>query len=136
LVGDALFAAVGASVPLTALGLGAAAPAGAGASGSVAGRVVLTGALLGALGDHVGDLTGPSPLEARVGAIAHATAELTIGAQLGLGLRDEIGSPRFRAMLELAWTPRVARRVEAARPPPVEEPDETEDEDDGDGDGK
>jgi hypothetical protein len=132
LVGDALFAAVGASVPLTALGLGARPPAGAGASGSadsVTERVALTGALLGALGDHIGDLAGPSPLEARVGAIAHATRELTIGAQLGLGLRDEIGSPRFRAILELAWTPRVARHVEPVRPPPIEEPDETDDED-------
>jgi hypothetical protein len=66
-----------------------------------------------------------------VGAIAHATQELTIGAHFGLGLRDEIGSPRLRALVEVAWTPRVARRVEPAPPPPVEEPDDTDDETDG-----
>jgi len=137
LVGDALFGAAGVSVPLTALGLGAGSPAVAGAAGSVGGaafsggvaqRVAITASLLGALGDHIGDLSGPSPVEARLGAIAHATQELTIGAYFGLGLRDEIGSPKLRAAVEVAWAPRVARRVEPARPPPVEEPDDADDE--------
>ncbi len=139
LVGDALFGAVGVSLPLAALGLGVGSPAVAGAAGSTGGaafsgslaqRVAITAALLGALGDHIGDLAGPSPVEARMGAITHATQELTIGAHFGLGLRDEIGSPKLRALVEVAWTPRVARRVEPARPPPVEEPD---DEEGGDG---
>jgi hypothetical protein len=142
LIGDALFGAVGVSVPLTALGLGAGSPALAGAAGSTGGaafsgglaqRVAVTAALLGALGDHIGDLAGPSPVEARMGAIVHASPELTIGAHLGLGLRDEIGSPKLRALVEVAWTPRLARRVEPARPPPVEEP---EDDDDDGGDGQ
>lgn len=135
LVGDALFGAIGVSVPLAALGLGVGSPAvagtagstgGAAFSGSLAQRVAITAALLGALGDHVGDLAGPSPVEARMGAIAHATQELTIGAYFGLGLRDEIGSPKLRALVEVAWTPRVARRVEPVRPTPVEEPDDDE----------
>jgi hypothetical protein len=135
LVGDALFGAMGVSVPLTALGLGVGSPTvagtagsagGAAFSGSMAQRVAITAALLGALGDHIGDLTGPSPVEARMGAIVHATQELTVGAHFGLGLRDEIGSPKLRALVEVAWTPRVARRVEPGRPTPVEEPDDDE----------
>lgn len=89
-IGDELFAAAGASVP-------------------VAPAIAVLGEILGALGDNVGDLEAPSPLEARIGAIVRPLPGLAIGAHVGAGLNDEIGAPRFRAMLEVAWTPRVAR---------------------------
>jgi hypothetical protein len=115
LVGDALFAGAGASVPLGALGLTGAAE-----------RVAVTGELIGALGDHVGDLAGPSPIEARIGAIAQLSPELSVGAHAGLGLGDQIGAPRFRALLDVAWAPRVAHRV----PPPTPAPPASDDADD------
>lgn len=105
LIGNALFAAAGIAVPLPVLGL-----RGLDAS--------LTGALLGSLGDHVGDLSGPSPLEARIGVIARPRRELAIGARVGVGLDDQIGAPHLRAAIEVAWTPRVERRAEPAAPPP------------------
>jgi hypothetical protein len=118
LIGDALFGAAGASVPLRALGLTGAAE-----------RVAVTGELIGALGDHVGDLAGPSPIEARIGAIAQLSPELSVGAHAGFALGDQIGAPRFRALLEVAWAPRVARRVQpTARPTP--ESDEADDDPD------
>jgi hypothetical protein len=118
LIGDALFAAAGVSVPLRALGLT-----------GVAERVAVTGELIGALGDHVGDLAGPSPIEARVGAIAQLSPELAIGAHLGFGLDDQVGAPRFRALLEVAWAPRVARSAQpaAATPPASDDADEDPD---------
>jgi len=114
LIGDALFAAAGASVPLPALGLSGAAE-----------RIAVTGELLGALGDHVGDLAGPSPVEARIGAQMQLSPELAIGVHAGAGLGDQIGAPRFRALLEVAWAPRAHRRPEPAPPaPPPEDPDD------------
>ncbi|MEO7731840.1 MAG: hypothetical protein ABIY55_12765 [Kofleriaceae bacterium] len=111
LVGDELFAAAGVAVPIAALGLDA--------------PVALTGELAGALGDHVGKLAAPSPIEARLGAIIQALPALAIGVHVGAGLVDEIGAPRLRAVLELAWTPRVERAATAA--PPPDEPDDDTD---------
>ena len=114
LIGDALFAAAGATVPLSALGLSGAAD-----------RVSVTGELLGALGDNVGGLAGPSPVEARLGALVRVLPELTIGAHAGAGLGDQIGAPAFRALFEVAWAPRVARRPEPPAPiAPPEDPDD------------
>ena len=122
LIGNELFAAAGASVPVPPVGL----------LGCLAEPVKLTGALLGSLGDHVGKLSGPAPLEARLGLIVQPLEELTFGVQAGLGLVDQIGSPSFRAVLEAAWTPRRLRRTEPApaatppfaAPPPDDEPDD------------
>lgn len=118
LIGDALFGAAGASVPLRALGLTGAAE-----------RVAVTGELIGALGDHVGDLAGPSPIEARIGAIAQLSSELSVGAHAGFGLGDQIGAPRIRALLEVAWAPRVARRVQPPAPVPPASDDADDDPD-------
>jgi len=114
LIGDELFAAVGAAVPLPAVG-----------GLRFAGPVTLTAELLGAIGDHVGIRSGPAPLEARLGVIVHPLAELTIGVHVGAGLDDQIGAPRWRGLLELAWTPRVAHRTEPASPD--EAPDDPDD---------
>jgi hypothetical protein len=122
LIGDALFAAAGVAVPVPAVG----------PLRALAAPVQLTGELLGSLGDHVGKLSGPDPLEARLGVVVQPLAELTIGAHAGFGLGDQIGAPRFRALIELAWTPRVAPRSAPATvaPPdgePSDEPDDDQD---------
>jgi len=69
----------------------------------VADQVKLTAELAGALGDDVGILRGPSPAEARFGIVTQPLSALTIGVRAGLGLSDEIGAPRFRAMVELTY---------------------------------
>jgi hypothetical protein len=107
LVGDALFAAAGVAVPLSAVGL----------RGGV-GQVAVTGELAGALGDHAGKLSGPSPLEARLGLIVRPWPALAIGAHAGAGLLDEIGAPSFRARIEVAWTPQATGRTEPVTPSP------------------
>ncbi|HET7501781.1 MAG TPA: hypothetical protein VFK02_12275, partial [Kofleriaceae bacterium] len=96
LVGDELFAALGASVPLPV-------------QGPLAAPLRVTGELSGALGDRVGDRSAPSPIEARLGAILQLGPELVLAARLGAGLDDEIGAPRLRAVIAVAWTPRMAR---------------------------
>jgi hypothetical protein len=118
LVGDELFAAAGIAVPLPIDRLR-----------SAAGPVRLTGELLGSYGDHVGTHTGPDPLEARFGALVQPAGSLTVGAHAGFGLDEQIGAPRFRAVVELAWTPRVPH----APAPEVTEPaDDPGDDDDAD----
>jgi hypothetical protein len=114
LIGDELFAALGGTLPVSALGLGAA------------DRVALSAALLGSLGDDIGDASGPRPVEARLGAIVRARPELTLGAHIGFGLDDQIGAPRFRALVELAWTPRVERPEPGRAPPPPADDDDDE----------
>jgi hypothetical protein len=123
LIGDELFAAAGVAVPLP--------PAGP------LGPLALTGELLGALGDHVGTLAGPSPLEARLGAIVQPLAELAIGVRLGTGLDDAIGAPRLRVAIELGWTPRAPHRsapAAPASPPDTAPPAPGDDDDDADDD--
>lgn len=117
LVGDELFAAAGVSLPLPPVG----------PLGGFAEPVRLTAELLGTAGDHVGPRPGPDPLEARLGAIVRPLAALAIGAHVGAGLDDQIGAPRFRAVLELAWTPRVAQTP--ATPTPVDAPLDDPDDD-------
>jgi hypothetical protein len=43
---------------------------------------------------------------------------LAIGVRAGIGLDDQIGAPRFRAMIELAWQAPAAPHV--AHPPTLE----------------
>jgi hypothetical protein len=114
LIGDELFGALGVAVPLPAVG-------------PLPGdRLMLTAELHAALGDRVGDAAGPDPAEARIGALIRARPELTVGVHAGFGLDDQIGAPRFHALVELAWTPRVERPPPPAQPPPSDddEPDE------------
>jgi len=114
LVGDELFASLGGALPVSALGV----------AGDAAARTALTVELHGALGDHVGGSSGPDPVEARIGAVVHALPELTVGGRVGLGLDDQIGAPRLRVLVELAWTPRVPRPAASATPPPAPDDDE------------
>lgn len=82
-VGDEVVYAAGAVVPL--------------------GPLALTGEIVGAIGDKSADIRGPSPVEADGGVIWHALPELTIGVRGGAGLDAQLGSPAWRAMLEVAW---------------------------------
>jgi hypothetical protein len=104
LVGDELLAGIGAIVP-------------------VPGCLRVTGELVGALGDDVAHQRGPSPAEARVGLLAHPRSWLAVAFRIGTHLDDQIGAPRFRAMLELVYQ----------GPPVMEHPrEDVEDEDEGD----
>jgi hypothetical protein len=64
-----------------------------------------TAELAGALGDSVGGVRGPSPLEARVGFVGHPRPAWAIGVRAGFGLDDQLGAPAFRALAEVAYTP-------------------------------
>ncbi len=65
--------------------------------------VAATAEAVGAVGDRIAGVTGPSPLEIRVGLVGHPFGGLTIGARVGVGVIDTVGSPAWRAMVELAW---------------------------------
>ena len=92
LVGDEVLLAIGTAVPLPALHPLWCADA-----------VKLTGELVAIIGDDVDMREGPSPIEARAAIVTRPTRELTIGVRAGIGVNDEIGSPRFRASLELTY---------------------------------
>jgi hypothetical protein len=93
LVGDAAFAALGAAVGVPpALGLWCSRD-----------QLRITGELAGELGDKVAGKRGPSPIEARVGVVGRPLPQLAVGVRAGFGLNDQIGSPRFRAVLEVTW---------------------------------
>ena len=78
--------------------------------------------VVGVVGDRVGMLRGPSPAEARLGFVGKPLPELAVGVRAGVGLDDQIGSPRFRAMLEVAWQAPAAPHH--AKPPTLEPQDE------------
>lgn len=65
--------------------------------------LALTAEVAAILGNDVGMGQGPSPVEARLGAITRPTAGITIGVRAGTGLDDEIGAPAFRATVELTY---------------------------------
>jgi hypothetical protein len=92
LVGDEGTAAIGVSVPLPAL-----------APLWCAEALRVTGELSAIIGDDVGIGKSPSPIEARAGIVSRVTHDITIGVRAGAGLNDEIGAPKFRAMLELTF---------------------------------
>jgi hypothetical protein len=95
LLGDELFAALGASFQLPAIrGLYCD-----------ANQVRVTAELHGVLGNDVGDFEGASPAEARIGIVSRIRPWITVGARVGKGIDDHIGAPRFRAMLEVAYAP-------------------------------
>ena len=94
LVGDEFLAAIGVAVPLPAL-----------RPLWCAGGVKLTAEAIAIIGDDVDMREGPSPVEARAGVVTRPTDELTIAVRGGIGLDDEIGSPQFRASIELTYAP-------------------------------
>ena len=90
--------------------------------------VRLEAEVVGALGDDVAKKRGPSPVEARIGILSRPRDYLAVAFRVGTHLDDQIGAPRFRAMLELVFqgAPVVEHRSEA----PIEEPVDEEDSDD------
>ena len=106
LVGDEVLGAVGATVPIP-------------------GCLRLSGEVIGALGDDVAKKRGPSPVEARIGVLAHPRDYFAFAVHVGTHLDDQIGAPRLRAMLELIYTgpPVVEHHSDAPR-----EDDEDDDE--------
>jgi hypothetical protein len=93
LLGDELFGAIGASYPLPAIrGLYCD-----------ANHVRITGELVGVLGNDIANQRGASPVEARAGVIGRIRPWLAVAVRAGTGLDDQIGAPRFRAMVELDY---------------------------------
>lgn len=66
-------------------------------------QVKLTAEVVGVIGDQVGDASGPSPAEARVGIVTWPLETVSIGVRVGAGLGDEIGSPAWRGLVELTY---------------------------------
>ena len=93
LVGDAIAGGLGVAVPVPpVLGLWC-----------VPEQLRVTGEIVGELGDDVAHRRGPSPAEARLGVVGRPLPELAVAVHAGVGLDDQIGSPRFRALVELTW---------------------------------
>lgn len=95
LVGDELHGAIGVAVPIPPVRPLWCVPE----------QVRLTGELVGVLGDEVGGRSGPSPAEARVGVVTRPRDWLDVGVRIGTGLGDQIGSPSWRATVELTFRP-------------------------------
>jgi hypothetical protein len=93
LVGDELDAAAGVSLPLPPIAH----------LWCTADQLRLALEAVSVLGDEIDHQRGPSPVEARAGLVAKIIPALTIGARFGVGLDDQIGAPRWRVMIELAW---------------------------------
>lgn len=92
LVGNESLAAAGIAVPLPAL-----------RPLWCRDQVTLTAEVSGVLGDDVGSGRGPSPVEVRFGVVSTPRPAWTIGARVGRGITDEIGSPDLRATIELTY---------------------------------
>lgn len=95
LVGDELTGAIGATYELPAVP-GLWCPAN---------HVRVTAEVDGVLGNDVAGERGPSPLEGRIGLVGRIRPWLAVGVHLGKGLDDQIGAPRFRGLLEVAFQP-------------------------------
>ncbi|MGE0545463.1 MAG: hypothetical protein AB7O24_09980 [Kofleriaceae bacterium] len=98
----------------------------------VADQVKVTGEVVGVLGDDVGERRGPSPIEARAGIVTLPWPSLAVAVRVGAGLRDQIGAPAWRAMVELTY--RGSWQLMAASPhePPGQELGDPELEESGD----
>jgi hypothetical protein len=93
LVGDELFGGVGILVPVPPIH----------PLWCVRDQVKLTAEVVGILGDDVANKAGPSPAEARLGLVTRPLPDLALGVRVGAGLSDEIGTPRWRATIELTY---------------------------------
>ncbi len=66
-------------------------------------QVMLTAEASAIVGDDVGVVRGPSPIELRAGVITRPRPAWTIGLRVARGITDEIGSPALRATVELTY---------------------------------
>lgn len=93
LVGDELFGGLGILVPVPPIR----------PLWCVRDQVKLTAEIVGILGDDVANKSGPSPAEGRIGIVTRPLPDLALGVRVGAGLSDEIGTPRWRATIELTY---------------------------------
>lgn len=93
LIGDELHGAVGLAVPIPPIH----------PLWCVPDQVRITGEVVGVLGDQVQGKNGPSPAEVRLGVVTRPREWLDIGVRVGTGLGDQIGSPAWRATVELTF---------------------------------
>jgi len=85
----------------------------------------------GVLGDTVGGQRGPSPIEARLGVRGRIWRGWTVGVTAGRGLVGEVGSPRWRGVVEVSWRDEPRTDVPAPRArAPVDDDDDCGDDDD------
>lgn len=66
-------------------------------------HVRVTGELVAVLGNDVANKRGPSPVETRFGLVSELRSYLAIAGRVGIGLDQEIGSPRFRGLVEVVY---------------------------------
>lgn len=93
LVGDELHGGIGIAVPVPPIH----------PLWCVREQVKLTAEVVGIIGDQVGDASGPSPAEARLGIVTWPLETVSIGVRVGAGLGDEIGAPLWRGLIELTY---------------------------------
>jgi hypothetical protein len=92
----------------------------AGIIGRVRPELALTAEVAACLGDEVQGVQGPYPAEARAGVVVWPLPFLELSLRGGVGLNDEIGAPRYRVMLQVAYRgPNTL--IEPAPPPPDDE---------------
>jgi hypothetical protein len=106
-IGDELRAAAGVAVPLSAAGLT-----------GLAGKVAVSGEILGSLGDRVGGLAGPSPIEARLGVIVRTWRSPCAPAPRSTSRSARRGSARCSRQHGPRGS-RAAPRPPATTPPPT-----------------
>jgi hypothetical protein len=81
------------------------------------------------LGDAMGGSNGPSPLEARVGLRGRIWRGWTLGVAAGRGLNDEVGAPRWRAMLDVSWRDEPRTEIPRVHPVIIDVEDDCDNED-------
>jgi hypothetical protein len=84
--------------------------------------------VVGVVGDRIGNMRGPSPVEGRIGVIGRVRPEFAIVVRVGTQLDDQIGAPTFRATLDLVFqdSPQLGQ-VRVVRPETSRESDDEDD---------
>jgi hypothetical protein len=60
----------------------------------------------GIAGDRVNHMTGPSPIEARIGLVGRIRPQYGIAVRAGTHLDDDVGAPAFRLSIDLVYQAR------------------------------
>ena len=59
--------------------------------------------VVGIAGDRVNHMTGPSPIEGRIGVVGRIRPEYGIAVRAGTHLDDDVGAPAFRLSIDLVY---------------------------------
>lgn len=62
--------------------------------------------VVGIQGDRVNHMTGPSPIEGRIGIVGRIRPEYGIAVRAGTHLDDDVGAPAFRLSIDLVYQSR------------------------------